>query len=357
MERLDIEPNMRELIDKLEKNRDLSDVELVSLIGAEDIETDRYLAERAEVVRREIYGTDVYIRGLIEFTSYCRNDCLYCGLRRSNGKAERYRLSQEEILACCSQGYRLGFRTFVLQGGEDPWYTSERMADIISQIKAGYPDCAITLSIGERSREEYDAYFNAGADRYLLRHEAADNNLYAYLHPEDMSLQNRLRCLEELKNIGFQIGCGFMTGAPGQTTETIVRDLRYIQKLKPHMVGIGPFIPHRDTPFGNEKSGEAALTLRLLAIIRLMLPNVLLPATTALGTVRGDGRILGIKYGANVIMPNLSPISVRTKYSIYENKARADGKPDESVAALRRDLEAIGYRIVTDRGDPKGGAL
>ena len=345
---------MKQRIDRLEAMRDLPDGELLALITMDDPEGDRYLAQRAEAVRRRVYGDRVFIRGLIEFTNYCKNDCHYCGIRRSNPHCQRYRLTREEILACCRAGYDLGFRTFVLQGGEDAWYTPERIEGLVRAIKERFPDCALTLSVGEKDRRTYQAWFDAGADRYLLRHETADPDHYALLHPKELSLENRLRCLRDLKDIGYQTGCGFMVGSPGQTPEMILRDLRFIQELKPQMVGIGPFIPHQDTAYRSEPAGSPALTLRLLAILRLMLPEVLLPATTALGTVLGDGRQQGMRHGCNVVMPNLSPSEVRRKYALYDNKISFGEEAAESVALLKASMAAIGYRVVTDRGDWKG---
>lgn len=347
---------MKSLIQQLELEHNLSDQDLLALIKLDDQKTERYLAERAETVRHQVYGNDVYIRGLIEFTNYCKNDCYYCGIRRSNGCAQRYRLTQQEILECCHAGYDLGFRTFVLQGGEDPFFTTERIAELVRSIKRVHPDCAVTLSVGEKDRDTYQAWFDAGADRYLLRHETADDGLYRSLHPAELSLGHRMNCLSTLKEIGYQVGCGFMVGSPGQTPEMLLSDLRYLQKLQPHMVGIGPFIPHKDTPFRDQPAGTAEITLRLLAIIRLMLPHVLLPATTALGTIQGDGRQRGMRYGANVVMPNLSPLSVRKKYALYDNKIATGEEAAESVALLKQSMSSVGYQVVTARGDWKGGA-
>ena len=346
---------MKDRIRRLEQDRDLPDRDLLDLIVMQDAEAEALLAQRAAAVRQQVYGRDVFIRGLIEFTNYCRNDCFYCGIRRSNACAQRYRLTREEILACCRAGYGLGFRTFVLQGGEDPFFTTERLAELVRAIKRAYPDCAVTLSVGEKDRATYQAWFDAGADRYLLRHETADEGLYRRLHPEELSLQNRMRCLWDLKDIGYQVGCGFMVGAPFQTPEMLLKDLRFLQAFQPHMAGIGPFIPHRDTPFRDCPPGTAQMTLRLLAIIRLMLPHVLLPATTALGTVQSDGRQRGMGYGANVVMPNLSPLSVRKKYALYDNKISTGEEAAESVALLKQSMAAAGYRVVTARGDWKGG--
>lgn len=305
----------------------------------------------ADKARRITYGNEVFMRGLIEFTSCCKNDCFYCGLRRSNTRCERYRLTKAQILSCCEQGYPLGFRTFVLQGGEDAYFTDELLCDTVAAIKNRFPDCAVTLSVGERSYESYQALFNAGADRYLLRHETADSRHYSRLHPEAMSFSNRMQCLYNLREIGYQVGCGFMVGSPYQTAENIADDLLFIRGFRPHMVGVGPFLPQSDTPFGNMRAGSAELTLRLLSMIRLMLPDVLLPSTTALGTAMDDGRERGILAGANVVMPNLSPSDVRKKYLLYDNKICTGSEAAESVAALRESIEAIGFRLVSARGD------
>ena len=348
---------MKALIDRLEATRTLTDPELLSLITMNDPEADQYLARRAAARRQGVYGNQVFIRGLIEFTNCCKNDCHYCGIRRGNGHCQRYRLTQEDILSCCDAGHELGFRTFVLQGGEDPYFTRQRMTELVHAIKKQHPDCAVTLSVGEKDRETYQEWFDAGADRYLLRHETADPDLYRALHPAEMSQENRMRCLRDLKEIGYQVGCGFMVGSPGQTPEMILKDLRFIQEFQPQMVGIGPFIPHQDTIYRDKPAGSAALTLRLLAILRLMLPHVLLPATTALGTVMGDGRQQGMLYGCNVVMPNLSPADVRKKYALYDNKISAGEEAAESVALLKKSMAAIGYQVVTDRGDWKGAGV
>ena len=344
-----------ELVDQLAETGDLPDVQLGRLITERTPELAAYLAEKARVVQDRYYGKKIYVRGLIELSNYCKNDCYYCGIRRSNRLAQRYRLDKEEILDCCKAGYALGFRTFVLQGGEDGWYTDDKVCDIVSSIKKEYPDCAVTLSIGEKSRESYERYFEAGADRYLLRHETVTDVHYRQLHPESMSLSNRIRCLRDLKEIGYQTGCGIMVGAPGQTVEYIVNDLRFMKEFEPQMVGIGPFIPHKDTPFAQEAAGSVELTVYLLAIIRLMLPKVLLPATTALGSICKDGREQGILAGANVIMPNLSPEDVREKYLLYNNKLHTGSDAAENKRLLEEQMAVIGYQVVTDRGDyPEG---
>lgn len=340
---------MNNLVDKLFEAGDLSDDELKILIESDEF--NEPLAEAADIRRRENYGDKVYIRGLIEFTNYCRNNCYYCGIRRDNKKAERYRLTKDEILLCCDEGYRLGFRTFVMQGGEDPYYTDEMICDIVSKIKSRYPDCAVTLSIGEKPRESYQAFFDAGADRYLLRHETADPEHYGKLHPEAMSLENRKECLFDLKEIGYQVGSGFMVGSPYQTTENLISDLRFLQKLQPDMIGIGPYITHADTPFAEFKSGDVMLTLRLVSILRLMFPYALIPSTTALGTIHPQGRELGLKAGANVVMPNLSPVSVRKLYSLYENKICTGEEAAQCRGCLERRVESAGYKIVTDIGN------
>ena len=312
-----------------------------------------YLRQRAEETRKRFYGNEVFIRGLIELTNYCKNDCYYCGIRRGNKCAERYRLSKEEILNCCEAGYKAGFRTFVMQGGEDGHYTDAVLTDIIYDIKNKYPDCAVTLSLGERSKESYRALYGAGADRYLLRHETVTKEHYEKLHPKELSFENRMECLYNLKEIGFQTGCGFMVGSPYQTAENIAADLKFIKDFKPHMVGIGPFIPHKDTPFKDEPAGSMEDTLKILSIVRLMLPKVLLPATTALGTVKNGGREMGILAGGNVIMPNLSPEDVRGKYMLYNNKLITGGEAAENLKLLKESMAEIGCIITANRGDSK----
>ncbi len=344
---------MISLIEKLERQRTLSPEEFAYLIDNRNEESASLLFEKAVNSRKKYYGNDVYIRGLIEFTNYCKNDCLYCGIRRSNKTVERYRLKCEDILLCCAEGYKLGYRTFVLQGGEDPWYTPERIESLVRAIKKNHPDCAVTLSVGEHPKEVYQKWFDAGADRYLLRHETADDCHYATLHPAELTLENRKRCLYDLKDIGYQVGCGFMVGSPNQTTEHLVKDLLFIRKFEPDMVGIGPFIPHHATPFKDEKQGSLELTVYLLAIVRLMLPNVLLPATTALGSIHPQGREKGILAGANVCMPNLSPENVRKNYSLYDNKLSTGAEAAQKCGDLALRMESIGYRIVTARGDHK----
>ncbi len=339
------------LIEKLSDTHTLTLDEYAYLIENRDENAARMLAERAVKIRKEIYGTDVFVRGLIEISNICKNDCLYCGIRKSNSSCERYRLSADEILDCADEGYKLGFRTFVLQGGEDGYYTDDLLEGIIKEIKQKYPDCAVTLSLGERSRESYKRLFDAGADRYLLRHETADKEHYEKLHPSEMSFENRMRCLKNLREIGYQVGCGFMVGSPYQTARTIAEDLKFIEEFKPDMCGIGPFVPHGATPFANEKGGTVELTCYLLSIIRLIYPPVLLPATTALGTIHPLGREMGIQSGANVVMPNLSPTAVRKKYELYDNKICTGEESAQCVACLKQRMKSIGYEIVTDRGD------
>ena len=343
--------HLKQLIDRLEGSRDLSDAEFTELLLCEDSEAVAYLAERARVVREKIYGKEVYLRGLIEFTNYCKNNCKYCGIRCGNKNAERYRLSREEILSCCDIGYELGFRTFVLQGGEDPYFNDDRMVDIVSAMRKNHPDCAITLSIGEREKESYQKLFDAGANRYLLRHETADKAHYEYLHPKEMSYDHRMQCLRDLKEIGYQVGCGMMVGSPGQKTEHYIKDLRFMQEFKPEMVGIGPFIPHHDTEYAGEKAGTVEMTLKLLSIIRLILPEVLLPATTALGTIDPTGREKGILAGANVVMPNLSPGNVREKYLLYDHKICTGDEAAECIRCMSLRVSKVGYTVVQSRGD------
>ncbi len=339
------------LIARLRDDRVLSKEEFVFLIENRTAESAGYLFEEAAKIREKNYGNGIYIRGLIEFTSYCKNDCFYCGLRRSNQCAERYRLTKEQIMQCCENGYALGFRTFVLQGGEDPYFKDEIISDIIRSIKRSFPDCAVTLSIGEKSKESYRAYRNAGADRYLLRHETADNSHYAMLHPHSLSADNRKKCLFDLKELGFQTGSGFMVGSPYQTSENLADDMLFLKKLEPHMVGIGPFIPHSDTPFGDRPAGSAELTLFMTGLLRLMLPCALIPATTALGTVDPNGRERAVLAGANVVMPNLSPGNVRRKYLLYNNKICTGDEAAEHIKKLERRFERIGCKISYTRGD------
>ena len=341
------------LIDRLRKETALPREELCILLSTMTKEDAEYLYRNADEVRREHYGTDVYIRGLIEFTNYCRNDCLYCGIRRSNTRAQRYRLTTEEILDCCDKGYLLGFRTFVLQGGEDLFFTDEKICAIVSEIKKRHPDCAVTLSIGERQRESYEAFFKAGADRYLLRHETINPAHYRLLHPKELTIENRRQCLNDLREIGFQVGCGMMVGSPYQTLDYILDDLYFMKDFRPHMIGIGPFIPHADTPFHDRERGTLEDTLRLLAIIRLMNPRVLLPATTALGTIYPLGREMGIQAGANVVMPNLSPTGVRDKYMLYDGKICTGDEAAECRRCMELRMEKIGYHVVSARGDSK----
>lgn len=342
---------LKNLILKLEKEKILTKEEFAFLIKNRNEEISQFLFERARKIREAHYGKDVYIRGLIEFTNYCKNDCLYCGIRRSNKTCERYRLTKEDILLCCEEGYSLGFRTFVLQGGEDNHYSDDYMCEIISEIKRKYPDCAITLSIGEKSKESYQKFFDAGADRYLLRHETADFSHYSKLHPENLTAQNRQRCLWDLKEIGYQVGTGFMVGSPFQTEENLAEDMLFIHRLQPHMVGIGPFIPHHATPFKDEKSGTLELTLFMLGLLRLMLPTALLPSTTALGTIHPEGREKGLLAGANVVMPNLSPVTVRKKYLLYDNKICTGDESAQCRVCLEKRVASTGYSIVVAKGD------
>ena len=341
------------LIDRLEATQSLTLEEYKYLIENRTDEAADYIAQKAQAVRIKIYGKDVYIRGLIEVSNICKNNCLYCGIRNANKECSRYRLDEQDILACCKEGYELGFRTFVLQGGEDPYFTDEVLCRILRQIKTLYPDCAVTLSLGERSKESYKALYDAGADRYLLRHETADKEHYQKLHPAEMSFENRMQCLKNLKEIGYQTGCGFMVGSPYQTAENLAKDLKFVEEFSPEMCGIGPFISHKATPFCREPSGSFEMTLYLLSILRLIKPNLLLPATTALGTINPKGREMGILAGANVVMPNLSPVSVRKKYELYDNKICTGEEAAQCKLCLSRRMESIGYKIVTARGDIK----
>lgn len=342
---------MKELISRIaaEHNADRND--LIRIISSRNPEYDEFLFKTADSIRRSIYGTDVYIRGLIEISNYCKNNCLYCGIRCGNKNAERYRLDEDEILECCDEGYRLGFRTFVMQGGEDSFFTDEMICRIVSAVKKKYSDCAVTLSLGEKSYESYKAFYEAGADRYLLRHETASAEHYKKLHPQNMSFENRMKCLENLKSIGFQTGAGFMVGSPYQTDENLADDLLFISRFKPHMVGIGPFIPHQDTPFKEFPQGSLRDSLVMVALTRLLLPNALIPSTTALGTIDSNGRELGLKAGANVVMPNLSPVRFRKLYSLYDNKICTGEESAQCKVCLENRVRNAGYQIVCDKGD------
>ena len=346
-----------ELIGRLAEERRLPREDWVFLLRYLEEEPDggresagECLEARARETSRKTFGREIYIRGLIEFSSYCRNDCFYCGIRAGNSEAVRFRLTPEQILGCCETGYGLGFRTFVLQGGEDP-SRDDMLTEVIRRIRGKYPDCAITVSAGERDREVYRIWKEAGADRYLLRHETADPEHYRRLHPPGMELERRMDCLQSLKDLGYQIGAGFMVGSPGQTAETLARDFLFLEKLQPHMVGIGPFVPHRQTPFAKEPAGSVRQTLQCLSLLRLLLPEALLPATTALGTIDPQGREKGILAGANVVMPNLSPPDARKAYELYDNKLHTGAEAAESVAELERRMQKIGYRLTVSRGD------
>jgi biotin synthase len=332
---------------------DASSMERLLTQAAHDTDTLSYLRQEAVRTAQEQFGRGIYIRGLIELSSHCHCNCLYCGLRRDNDKAERYRLTQEEVLACCAEGYRLGFRTFVLQAGEDATHTDEWLTALITEIRSRYPEAAITISLGERSEASYIKLKEAGADRYLLRHEAANETLYASLHPHGRGLSHRLACAQLLQRLGYQLGLGMMVGVKGQTIQHLVEDLKLIEHMRPEMVGIGPFIPHAATPLGCEPAGELNLTLATIAIARLLQPKALIPSTTALATLSSQGRIEGILSGANVVMPNLSPTNVRTKYAIYENKAAWGAEAAEGLTALESELQSSGYHINYTRGDYK----
>lgn len=341
------------LINTLSITHTLKTEEYLELIDGYTPEAARYAAKIAISEKERIYNKDVYIRGLIEISNICKNDCYYCGIRKSNKNCSRYRLSEDNILSCCRHGYDLGFRTFVLQGGEDGYFTDEVLISLIKSIKIEFPECAITLSLGERSRESYEKLYRAGADRYLLRHETADCRHYSFLHPENLTLSERMRCLSDLKDIGFQVGCGFMVGSPGQKNEHLAKDLKFIEEFSPHMCGIGPFVPHKDTKYANLAPGSVDICCYLLSIIRIMKPNILLPATTALGTLSENGREKGILSGANVVMPNLSPEDAKKKYTLYDNKLTSGAESAEALSLLKERIKNIGYEIVSHRGDCK----
>lgn len=341
----------KDIVNSLFEEKNLSDEEILSLLKTDEF--DELLFEKADIRRKEYYNNEVYIRGLIEFTNYCKNNCYYCGIRCGNNKADRYRLELSEIIEACENGFQLGFRTFVLQGGEDLYYTDDKICEIVSEIRKRFNECAITLSIGEKGRDSYQKYFEAGANRYLLRHETASNLHYKKLHPEEMSLDNRKRCLFDLKEIGYQVGAGFMVGSPFQTESELLSDIRFLQELEPDMIGIGPFLKHSDTPFEKYENGSLKLTLRLIAILRLLFPYALIPATTALGTIHPSGRELGLKAGANVVMPNLTPLKMREKYMLYDNKICTGDEAAECRNCLENRVSGIGYKIVTDIGNVK----
>ena len=310
-----------------------------------------YTKEKANKIRQENFSNKIYVRALIEISNYCKNACFYCGINCKNQNIQRYRLSEQQIWECCKTAYNLGFRTFVLQGGEDAFFSDEKICKIIKSIKEKFPDCAITLSLGEKSKESYELLKNSGADRYLLREETANPVHYQKLHPKNMKLENRIECLRTLKNLGFQTGAGFMVGSPFQTLEDIATDLFFIQELKPQMVGIGPFIPHSQTEFANFPQGDLDLTLFILSLLRIMNPKVLLPATTALSTIDPEGRILGILSGANVVMPNVSPMEQRKNYSLYNNKVSENEESVEGLELLQKQLDKINCKIDFSRGD------
>jgi len=341
----------REMLELLKEQHQLTKAQWLQLLQTRDEETQTLAQQMAQEIAVAQFGKKVYFRGIIEFTNICKNDCKYCGIRRSNTNVARYRLTDEEILQCCEEGYALGFRTFVLQGGEDAYYTDEKLIALVDKIRGNYPDCAITLSVGERSRESYEKLYQAGANRFLLRHETATKEHYEQLHPQEMSWQRRMDCLRDLKAIGYQTGCGCMVGAPYQTMEHLAEDLYYMCQFQPQMIGMGPFIPHRDTPFRDFEAGSAELTLYLLALCRIAMPKILLPATTALGTLSGDGRQLGVLHGCNVIMPNLSPMNVREKYMLYDNKLGVGDSTEESLTTIKKQMQEIGYELVSTRGD------
>ncbi len=341
---------MKELLNKLYQENNLSKEEIVYLLKNLDEEHKNILFVYAYQTCMKYYGNKVYMRGLIEFSNICKQDCLYCGIRASNSHVDRYRLSKDQILSCCQEGYRLGYRTFVLQSGEDFWYTEEKLIEIIKSIKKLYPDVAITLSIGERDYVTYKHLLEAGADRFLLRHETASRHLYEKMHP-NMSFDNRRNCLKDLKELGYQVGAGFMVGLPEQTEEDLAEDLLFLKELEPDMIGIGPYIPHNDTPLKGSKGGTVEDTLVILAFTRLLIPECLLPSTTAMGTLHPKGRERALKVGANVVMPNLSPTSVRAKYELYENKICTGDEAAHCRGCIERRINSAGFEVDMGRGD------
>lgn len=341
----------QKLIQKLKETHSLTSEEWEQLFLTYTKEDLDYAAALSQEIAVQEFGKKIFFRGIIEFSNFCKNDCYYCGIRKSNRACQRYRLELEDILTCCQEGYENGFRTFVLQSGEDAHFDDSRMCEIVKTMKIRFPDCAVTLSLGERSRASYEALKEAGADRYLLRHETADEAHYQLLHPKRQTLSNRMKCLRELKALGYQTGCGIMIGSPGQSAKTLAEDMKFIESFQPEMIGIGPFLPHQDTPFRDKEKGTSDLTLFVLALCRIMLPRVMLPATTALETLEPDGRKQGVLAGCNVVMPNLSPLSVRKKYMLYDEKAGTESSAAEGIAALRKQMQEIGYEVVVGRGD------
>lgn len=343
--------DIKNLIDKLYKNNSLDKNEIIYILDNIKENYIEYICDKALKTKEKYYSNKIFMRGLIEFTNYCRNDCYYCGIRCSNKNIERYRLSLDEILECTNIGYKLGYRTFVLQGGEDIYFSDDKIIEIIKSIKKLHPDCAITLSIGEKSYDSYKKFFDAGADRYLLRHETATNEHYKKLHPKNLNLNNRIKCLENLKEIGYQVGAGFMVNSPYQTNENLVQDLIFLKKLNPHMIGIGPFIPHHDTIFKDESAGTLEKAIIMLALTRLLLPQALIPSTTSLATINPNGREAGFYAGANVIMPNLSPKKVRDKYLLYDNKVSSGDEAAEYKNFMEEKINKAGFVLDTSRGD------
>lgn len=342
---------MQILLKKLFDTKNLSRDEYVELLSSTDPEFDEVLMDLARSTATERFGRGVFVRGLVEISNICTNNCRYCGIRRENNGVKRYRLSAEEVLGVCQEGYQIGFRTFVLQGGEDPYWRGPHLVSLVREIRLRYPDCALTLSLGEMSRSEYQALYDAGANRFLLRHETHNPWHYGHLHPEEMKLIHRLGCLMDLKEIGFQAGTGIMVGSPGQTIEHMAEDLEFIARFQPQMIGVGPFLPHHDTPFRDEPAGDLMMTLRFVALCRLICPDANIPATTAVATLHPEGRIRAIMGGANVVMPNLSPTRGRALYTLYDNKVYSGSEAAEGVQLLQKDLDKIGYHIEWSRGD------
>lgn len=338
-----------EIINKLYTQKSASREELIFLLNNLNEAYTKYLLKKSNDVRKQNYGDVVYLRGIIEFTNHCKRNCLYCGIRRDNKSTDRYRLTKEEILECATLGNKLGYKTFVLQGGEDPYFTDEKMIDIIKLLKERFPQNAITLSLGERSYESYKSMYEAGADRYLLRHETASKELYEALHP-DGNFENRIKCLKDLKEIGYQVGAGFLVGLPDSNVYDMVENLLFIKELEPAMCGIGPFIPQKDTSLSKEKQGTVEETIIYLALIRLLVPDILLPSTTALGTIDPLGREKGLKAGANVVMPNLSPVSVREKYALYDGKICTGDEAAECRNCIERKIVNAGFRVEITAG-------
>lgn len=334
---------MHDILLKAKTHHNLEKSEIIQLLNSDGNE----LFKTADEVRQEFVGDEVHLRGLIEFTNICRQTCKYCGIRRENSKVNRYRLSKDEIISMARHGVRNGFKTLVMQGGEDSFFTKDLICEIIFEIKK--MDVALTLSLGERSFEDYKAFKDAGADRYLLRIETTDKELYKSVHP-GMSFENRKRCLYDLKSLGYETGTGCLIGLPGQTVESLADDILFFKELDADMVGVGPFIPHPETPFAKSSCGSFNLALKVMAITRLLLPNINIPATTAMETLSPNGRLIALQSGANVFMPNITEGVSPSKYEIYPDKSGINGAKNGIIGEINENLKVIGRYVSDTKG-------